>query len=59
MGCLLKTEMSARVEHLVVVNKDESALEKLLKNVVKGAQNRDVYLLEQVEATFDQTVGCE
>jgi len=53
----LKIEMSARVEHLVVVTKDESALENLLKNVVEGARNSDVQLLERIESTFDQTVN--
>ena len=57
MCCLLKIEMSARVEHLVVVNKDESALENLLKNIVEEARNSDVELLERLESTFDQTVN--
>ena len=51
--------MTARVEHLAVVNKDESALKNLLKNVVEGARNRNVDLLEHIESTFDQTVGYE
>ena len=48
--------MSTRVEHLVVVNRDELNLKNLIQDAVEGARKRDVELLEHIESIFDQTV---
>lgn len=56
MYCLFEIEMSTRVEHLVVVNRDELNLKNLIQDAVEGARKRDVELLEHIESIFDQTV---
>ena len=56
MYCLFEIEMSTRVEHLVVVNRDELNLKHLIQDAVEGARKRDVELLEHIESIFDQTV---